>query len=62
MRCRPLKPQRPPWGTRLRAHYRLKTPDSIVLATTIHAGATGFIGNDVQMARVPAIDVLLLDR
>ncbi len=49
-------------AARLRAHHRLKTPDSIVLATAIHAGATGFIGNDVQMARVPAIDVLLLDR
>ncbi|MEW6324348.1 MAG: PIN domain-containing protein [Nitrospirota bacterium] len=47
-------------AARLRADYRLKTPDSILLATTLHAGATGFIGNDAGLKRVPEVDVLVL--
>lgn len=49
-------------AARLRAQYRFKTPDSIVLASALHAGATGFIGNDLQMTRVSALDVLVLSR
>jgi predicted nucleic acid-binding protein len=49
-------------AARIRAQHRLKTPDSIVLASAIHAGATGFVGNDIQMARVPDIEVLVLSR
>lgn len=49
-------------AARLRAQHRLRTPDSIVLASAIHTGATGFIGNDIQMARVSDIDVLILSR
>lgn len=49
-------------AARLRAQHRFKTPDSIVLASAIHAGATGLIGNDAQMARAPNIDVLVLSR
>ncbi len=30
----------------LRAHYRLRTPDAILLATGIHSGATAAITND----------------
>ena len=47
-------------GARMRAKYPLKTPDAILLATAIHAGATGFIGNDAQLKRVTEIDVLTL--
>ena len=47
-------------GARLRAKYRVKTPDAILLATAIHSGATGFIGNDVQLTRVTELDVLVL--
>lgn len=47
-------------GARLRAKYRLKTPDAILLATTIHAGGTGFIGNDSYLKRVTELDILTL--
>src|ERR1700693_3903188 len=32
-------------GARLRARYQIKTPDAILLATSLHSKATGFIGN-----------------
>jgi predicted nucleic acid-binding protein len=47
-------------AARLRAEYRLKTPDAILLATTMQAGATGFIGNDSGLKRMPELDVFLL--
>ena len=47
-------------GARLRATYRLKTPDSILIATGLHSEATGFIGNDADMKRVSELDVLVL--
>jgi len=47
-------------AARLRAEHRLKTPDAILLATTMQAGATGFIGNDAGLKRVPELDVLVL--
>jgi predicted nucleic acid-binding protein len=48
-------------GARLRAKHRIKTPDAILLATAVHAGATGFIGNDAQIKRVPELEVMALD-
>ena len=48
-------------AARLRAEYRLKTPDAIQLASAISSGATGFICNDVVFKRVEGIDCLLLD-
>lgn len=47
-------------AARLRAQYRLKTPDAILMATAIHSGASGFIGNDAQLNRVAELDFLLL--
>lgn len=47
-------------AARLRAKYRLKTPDAILLATSIHSGATGFVGNDAQLKRVTELEVLVL--
>ena len=47
-------------GARLRAKYKLKTPDAILLATAIHSGATEFVGNDTQLKRVTEIDILVL--
>lgn len=49
-------------GARLRAKYQLKTPDAILLATAIHSGATGFIGNDAQLKQIIELDVLALAR
>ncbi len=48
-------------GARLRAQYNLKTPDSILLATALRSGATGFIGNDAQFKKVDELDVLVFD-
>jgi predicted nucleic acid-binding protein len=48
-------------GARLRAKYSIKTPDAILLATAIQAGATGFVGNDLQLKKVQEIDTLVLD-
>lgn len=45
---------------RLRAQYQLKTPDAILMATAMHSGASGFIGNDALLNRVTELDVLLL--
>lgn len=56
-----LSPEVADLGARLRAGYNLKTPDAIMLATAIHAGAGGFVGNDGQLKRVTEIEVLLLD-
>ena len=47
-------------GARLRAHYSIKTPDAILLATAIQSGATGFIGNDLQLKKVQEIQTLVL--
>lgn len=47
-------------GAQLRAKYQLKTPDSILLATTVWSGGTGFIGNDTYLKRVTELDVLVL--
>jgi len=47
-------------GAQLRAKYKLKTPDAILLATALHSGATGFIANDAQLKRVTELEVLIL--
>lgn len=47
-------------GAQLRAKYQLKTPDAILAATSIEAGATGFIGNDSQLKRISELDILVL--
>ncbi len=48
-------------GARIRAEYKLKTPDAILLATAIRSEATGFIGNDSQLKKVTELDILTLD-
>lgn len=48
-------------GARLRAKYSIKTPDAILLATAIQSGATGFVGNDLQLKKVQEIETLVLD-
>lgn len=47
-------------GAQLRAKYQLKTPDAILAATSIEAGATGFIGNDSQLKRISELDILVV--
>lgn len=45
----------------LRARYKLRTPDAILLATAIQLEATGFIGNDKQLKKVTELEILTLD-
>lgn len=44
----------------LRAHYSLRTPDSIQVATAIHEGATVFITNDKTLPSLPDLKTLVL--
>ncbi|MGB3493709.1 MAG: PIN domain-containing protein [Elainellaceae cyanobacterium] len=48
-------------AARLRATQNLRTPDAIQIATAIQQGATFFLTNDVHLARVSDLDVLVLD-
>jgi predicted nucleic acid-binding protein len=47
-------------GARLRAKYRLKTPDAILVATAIQSGATGYLGNDSRLKNLTEIEALIL--
>ena len=48
-------------ATRLRARYRLKTPDAIILATALGNGAILAVTNDQGWKRVEGIEVLCLN-
>jgi predicted nucleic acid-binding protein len=45
----------------LRAHYNLKTPDAIQVATAVESGCQAFLTNDLGMKRVTELHVLVLD-
>lgn len=49
-------------ATSIRATYGLKTPDSLIIATAISAGATLLITNDKQWQRVQDIYIICLDQ
>jgi predicted nucleic acid-binding protein len=46
----------------LRAHYNLKTPDAIQVATALVSGSRAFLTNDENLASVKGIDILVLDQ
>ncbi|MHB8596020.1 MAG: type II toxin-antitoxin system VapC family toxin [Ktedonobacteraceae bacterium] len=48
-------------AARLRAVYRLHTPDSIQMATAIIKEATFFLTNDRQLPSLPNLKTLMLD-
>jgi predicted nucleic acid-binding protein len=48
-------------AARIRAEWRLKTPDAIEAATAIYCGISGFLSNDSAYKRVPKLDTLVLD-
>lgn len=49
-------------AARLRAQYRLRSPDALQAATAIQAEATGLITNDPVFARIAEFDTAVLDR
>lgn len=48
-------------AARLRASYKLGTPDAIQLATAELGGASHFLTNDSRLSRVLELQVLILD-
>ncbi len=46
----------------LRAHYNLKTPDAIQVATALISGCHAFLTNDENLPSIERIDILLLDQ
>jgi predicted nucleic acid-binding protein len=49
-------------AARLRAAYRLRTPDALQAATAIHGQATGFVTNDPVFQRVVEFETAVLDQ
>jgi predicted nucleic acid-binding protein len=49
-------------AAKLRALYRMRTPDALQAATAIRAQATGFVTNDRVFARIGELDAVVLDR
>ena len=48
-------------AARLRARHKLTTPDALIAATALAAGATGLVTNDTALTRVAGIEVAVLD-
>jgi predicted nucleic acid-binding protein len=49
-------------AARLRAVYKLATPDALHAATAVRSRATGLITNDASFERIEAFETLILDR
>jgi predicted nucleic acid-binding protein len=48
-------------AARLRAHYHLKTPDALHLATAFVHGIKTFVTNDQELKKVKGMNVVVLD-
>ena len=48
-------------AARIRARYRLRTPDALPAATAAHSQATGLITNDAVFERVEGVQTLVMD-
>jgi predicted nucleic acid-binding protein len=48
-------------AAQLRATQNLRTPDAIQIATAMQGGATFFLTNDIRLANIPNLQVLILD-
>lgn len=49
-------------AAKLRALYRLRTPDALQAATALGAQATGFVTNDPVFARIEEFETCVLDQ
>jgi predicted nucleic acid-binding protein len=49
-------------AARLRAAHALRTPDAVQLATALTAGAHFFLTNDMRLAAISDLQVLVLDQ
>ena len=49
-------------AAKLRAQFKLRTPDAIQLATAIRSGAPWFLTNDGDLPQVPGLSTLVLNR
>jgi predicted nucleic acid-binding protein len=49
-------------AARLRADYRLRTPDALQAATAIHAHVTAFVTNDPAFTRIKEFKTAVLDQ
>lgn len=48
-------------ASRVRAHYGVRTPDAIQVATVRQEGAAFFLTNDTRLPSVPGLTMLVLD-
>jgi predicted nucleic acid-binding protein len=48
-------------AARLRATSNLRTPDALQIATALQGGASFFLTNDIRLAAVPDLEVIVLD-
>lgn len=48
-------------AARLRAQYRLRTPDALQIAVALEAGCQAFLTNDAAFQRVAGLEVLVLN-
>jgi predicted nucleic acid-binding protein len=47
-------------AARLRADYNLRTPDALHMATAIESGCEAFLTNDLKLARITEIRIIIL--
>ena len=48
-------------AAKLRADHNLRTPDAIQIATAIVKGADLFFTNDINLKKVPGVEILILE-
>jgi predicted nucleic acid-binding protein len=60
LRLQPVDAETAEQAARLRAAYRLKTPDAIQLAAALQSGCDAFLTNDLSFRRVRELKPLIL--
>ena len=58
----PVTPSIAALAAQLRAHYRLKLPDAIQLASALDAGAAAFVTHDRDFSQVTGMEILTGDK